>query len=114
MGLGMNVAVLKLSNKKAKEILKLAADDNSRLRVTRHAQQRMAEREVSMRHVLAALRSGRFEEPPCWNPVKGTHELSVIYYYAGVRIKVVAAIEGLVSSVPCKDVVIVITVVKLA
>lgn len=41
-----------------------AAADSGRVRLTRHARDRMAERGVVMREVLSVLRRGRFDEEP--------------------------------------------------
>jgi len=56
-----------LSNRSPDDWLRLirgAAADSGRVRLTRHARERMAERGVLMREVLTVLRCGTFDEEP--------------------------------------------------
>lgn len=46
------------------KLIHQAAEDSSRVRLTRHARDRMGTRRISMREVLTVLRQGVFEEPP--------------------------------------------------
>jgi len=45
-------------------LIRAAAADSGRVRLTRHARERMGERGVTLREVLNVVRRGLFDEPP--------------------------------------------------
>lgn len=46
------------------ELIREAASDSGRVRLTRHARERMQKRQISMREVLNVVRRGVFDEAP--------------------------------------------------
>ena len=45
-------------------LIRAASADSGRVRLTRHARERMGERGVTLREVLNVVRRGLFDEPP--------------------------------------------------
>jgi len=84
---------VKLSRSRAKEILRIAADDSSLVFLTVHAQKRMRERNITLTEILRILRSGRIIDGPAENLIKGNWECTVNGFSAGKNLQVSVAIE---------------------
>lgn len=91
----------------AQDILKALASDGSKIFFTRHAEQRMIERQITRTQVLRCLASGYFEEQPARSP-QGSWVMRVRNYTAGEYVSVAVALDENDSG----DYAIVITVIK--
>jgi len=65
---------------------------SSRVFFTRHAEQRMFERNISATDVLDCLGKGRIVEGPAQMP-RGTWRMTVAWFRAGIEISVVAELD---------------------
>lgn len=91
----------------AKEILKELADSGGKVFFTRHAEQRMIERQVTRIQVLRCLASGYFEEQPAKSP-QGAWVMRIRNYTAGEYVSVAVALDKNDRG----DYAVVITVIK--
>ena len=89
----------------AKKAIQLAVTQG-RVSFTRHAIDRMAEREINRKMVFAALQHGRINREPERSPGKAALECKLDYYEAGERFSVIV---GIVDADPS---LIVITVLE--
>lgn len=76
----------------AKATLKELADDGNRIFFTRHAEERMIERNITRMQILKCLQSGRFEEEPAQDP-RGSWSMRIRSYSAGESIAVAVALD---------------------
>ncbi|ADE13786.1 conserved hypothetical protein [Nitrosococcus halophilus Nc 4] len=86
------IAQLQLSDKRAREIIREAVLDTSRIQWSKHARKRMRERRITTRQVLDVLSKGKIIE----GPVRGTTgdwECTLERFVAGDNVVVVVAIE---------------------
>src|SRR5574343_743493 len=74
-----------------REIIQIHAA-SGRVAFTKHAEERMIEREISRKLVFDALQSGRITLPPEPNLAKGSTEVRLGHYSAWIRYAVVVAI----------------------
>ena len=81
-----------MTPQQAKAILKELATDGKRVFFTRHAEQRMIEREVTRVQVLRCLQRGTFEEEPVQEP-RGSWAMRLKLFTAGEYIRVAVAID---------------------
>lgn len=79
-----------LSRQKAQEMLR--ALPSERIFVVRHAEQRMAERDVSLPDVLDCLHKGRIEEGPGSMP-DGAWRVTVSWFRAGRKLAIVTELK---------------------
>ena len=85
------VIPLNLNPASAQRIVRDLAKESARVRLTRHARERMAQRDITLTQLLTCLRSGRIAEGPARN-VRGDWEFRMEGIAAGDRINVVAAL----------------------
>ncbi|MDD5394391.1 MAG: DUF4258 domain-containing protein [Thiothrix sp.] len=81
-----------MTPQQAKAILKDLASDGSRVFFTRHAEERMVEREITRTQVLRCLERGSFEENPA-RDVRGSWAMRLKLFTAGEYIRVALAID---------------------
>lgn len=76
----------------AKAILNDLASDGRRVFFTRHAEERMVEREITRMQVLRCLQVGSFEEEPA-RDARGSWAMRLRLFTAGEYIRVAVAID---------------------
>ena len=76
----------------AKASLNDLASDGSRVFFTRHAEERMVEREITRMQVLRCLQVGNFEEEPA-RDARGSWAMRLRLFTAGEYIRVAVAID---------------------
>ena len=76
----------------AKAILNDLASDGQRVFFTRHAEERMVEREITRMQVLRCLQVGSFEEEPA-RDVRGNWAMRLRLFTAGEYIRVAVALD---------------------
>lgn len=94
-----NISEFPLRPAAAKRLLQqLATSHTERILLNAHARQRMAERRISLRQILAVLssRHSRFTELPHLTPA-GDWKLNMLGVAAGERIEVVVVLKRVVS-----------------
>jgi hypothetical protein len=97
------VTKLRLTPSIAEKRIHTIAKITSRVALTAHAKERMAEREISVRELYEILRSGQIEESPT-ETEGGEWKCKVTLKLTGRRV------AGAVVALPRKDKIIVITV----
>lgn len=88
------VLPIRLSRAAALTVIRAAAEDTSQIIVTRHAEQRMRQRRITMRQVVACLRLGVMTEGPALD-IKGCWSCRIERMVAGDDVKVALAIDPL-------------------
>lgn len=73
-------------------IIRELAQDSSKVRIKKHARQRMRERDITMPQVLACLRRGSIAEP-AHESIKGDWKCTLRYQQAGDDVHMAVAIE---------------------
>ncbi|MBF0168853.1 MAG: DUF4258 domain-containing protein [Alphaproteobacteria bacterium] len=73
-------------------MIREAAEDTSRIVLTRHAELRMRQRRITMKQVIACLRLGVMTEGPALD-IKGCWTCRVERMVAGDNVKVALAID---------------------
>lgn len=86
------VLPLNLSPISALRIVRAIAADSSKVKLTRHARERMAQRDITLPQLLRCLRTGRIAEGPARN-ARGDWAFRVEGIAAGDRINVAAALS---------------------
>lgn len=77
------------SFKSLEEIIRLTAADSERVFISRHAEERMIERRVTLTQVLQCLRVGVFVEGPTLDSFRQIgHKATMQHIYAGDLIQV--------------------------
>lgn len=104
MGMSQTVKPF-LTDKRARELLKAAGTEGSRLFFSAHAEERMKHRRISRKQVLETLRNGVISEP-LHRDVRGDWRCSVNWFYAGLGLTVAVAFKLLDSG----EMVVVVTV----
>ncbi|MDD2608828.1 MAG: DUF4258 domain-containing protein [Giesbergeria sp.] len=83
---------LKINDATMLRLVREAAQDSSRVFFEPHAKQRMRQRKITPKHVLACLRQGAIEEPAHLN-IRGNWKCTLRHIYAGDEVRVVAVLE---------------------
>ncbi|MDK9720906.1 MAG: DUF4258 domain-containing protein [Rhodospirillales bacterium] len=81
-----------MSRAQALKLIREAADDTGRIILTRHAEQRMRQRRITMSQVVACLRKGVITEGPALD-IKGGWACRIEGVVAGDHVKVALAID---------------------
>lgn len=89
---GNVVAILNLTEQQAKEILEDVITDTSRIKLTKHARERMKARKITFPQVIRTLGRGRFDELPTRAP-GGSWKMTLSSISAGQDIKVACALD---------------------
>ncbi|MGD0961056.1 MAG: DUF4258 domain-containing protein [Methylomonas sp.] len=87
-----NVKFLKMTDNDALSILRDCATDDKRVYFSKHAEQRMVERNITRLQILKCLTKGRITESP-YRDVKGDFRLTIEHYTAGNVVSVAVAIK---------------------
>lgn len=86
------VRLINLTEQKAREILNEIAQDSSRIEFSKHARQRMSERNITLVQIIRILGRGKFEEQPHRTP-NGNWQMKLSGLSAGHDIKIVCALD---------------------
>ena len=81
-----------MTPQQVKALLKALAQDGGRVFFTRHAEQRMIERDITRVQVLRCLQRGTFEEEPAQDP-RGSWAMRIKLFTAGEYVRVAVAID---------------------
>lgn len=87
-----SLAEFPLSVGRLQSLVRDAASDSSNVYFSRHAQQRMLERDVTAPDIIECLLRGAFEEGP-YRSAKGNWEFTVRQFCSGVSLTVAGALE---------------------
>ncbi len=83
----------KLTKAMARTKVRAIAEDSSRVHLTKHATERMEEREITTRLVMTTLRKGTVLDVPQWDSINGDWKVCMVHRAAGAEIEVVTAID---------------------
>lgn len=86
------LAGLPLPASRLQDLVRTAASDSSNVYFTKHAEQRMLERDVTAPDVIECLQKGTFEEGPYMSP-NGNWTFTVRQFCSGVSLTVAGALE---------------------
>jgi hypothetical protein len=87
------VSLISLNEAQARSILGSVCVDSSRVFFSRHAEERMVERDITRSQVFTCLKNGVFIEGPARGS-KGNWEFKLEVHAAGDVIRVVAALDS--------------------
>lgn len=91
-------------------MLRLAAEDSSKVFLSEHAEQRASERGIDRLQIMRVLARGRLTEQPWPDVNHGNYRVTVEGISAGAKLKVVAALQP--QNPECNSYIIVVTVIK--
>ena len=86
-----NVAEL-ITDKRLKELLSILTKDSSKIRLTKHVQDRMRQRGIDLLQILRVLGRGEITEQAWFNHTTGDWRFTIKGIAAGTTISVVAAL----------------------
>lgn len=83
---------LTLTDKDAQEFLKKCAKEQHLVFLSRHARERMAQRNITRKQIMICLEKGRVTESP-YRDVKGDWRCAMEHYTSGIVVNVAVAIK---------------------
>lgn len=86
------VSIDRLTEQRAKEIIKEIIQDSSNVRFSFHVRERMIERGVTITQIMRVLEMGVFVESP-YRSIKGNWKMTLSSRSAGYEIKVACALD---------------------
>lgn len=110
MAIEINQILKNWTEQQIVQVLRLAAEDSSKVFLSAHAEQRAAERGIDRLQVMRVLKRGQLTEKPWLDANNDNYRLTVEGISAGSKIKVVAALQP--EDPQCNSYIIVVTVIK--